>query len=427
MNISNYKHSQSLILDAVQARSAELIAAAQALVAAPSPNPPGDVSLAADVAIRLLEVIPGVEVSRYEPAPGIVNVVARIDSGVPGRRLIFNGHLDTYPIGENLAWTVAPLGGLLADGKLYGRGVSDMKAGIASSIIAASVLAHHREGWSGEIVIALAGDEESMGQLGSQWLLEHVEFARGDAMICGDVGSPRIIRFGEKGLLWIEVTATGKAAHGAHVHKGINAIDRLRTALDAIKQLENILVETPFEITKEIIAATALSESISGIGESDVLRQVTVNIGTIEGGTSPNLVPTLARAQGDIRLPIGISTNEIIKKVNEWLQPMEGVTWRVVQRYEPSYTSPDHEIIKLTRHAASQVTGEAVVKNMRVGASDARLYRAFGVPTVVLGCTPFGMGAADEYVLVEELIQVAQIHALVALEYLSQGRETSVV
>lgn len=419
MNSSKYKHLQSLISDAVQAKKSELIAAAQALVAAPSPNPPGDVALAADAAIRLLEVIPGVEISRYEPSPGIVNVVARISSGVPGRRLIFNGHLDTYPIGEHLAWTVDPLGGQLVDAKLYGRGVSDMKAGIASSIIAASVLAHHREAWSGEIVITLAGDEESMGKLGSQWLLEHVELARGDAMVCGDVGSPRIIRFGEKGLFWIEVTATGKAAHGAHVHKGVNAIDRLRAALDAIKQLENIAVQTPPDIATEIIAASNLSESISGKGESEVLQRVTVNIGTIEGGTSPNLVPTVARAQGDIRLPIGISTNEVIEKLDEWLNPMEGVSWKVVQRYEPSYTNPGHEIIQLTRQAASQVTGESVVSNMRVGASDARLYRAFGVPTVVLGCTPFGMGAADEYVLIEELVQVAQIHALVALGYLT--------
>lgn len=420
MNNSKSNCLHSLILDAVQASRPELIAAVQALVAAPSPNPPGDVSLAAEASIRMLEAIPGVEISRYEPSPGIVNVVARISSGRPGRRLIFNGHLDTYPIGEHLGWTVDPLGGKLLDGKLYGRGVSDMKAGIASSITAASVLAHHRDSWCGEIVIVLAGDEESMGQSGSQWLLENVDLARGDAMVCGDVGSPRIIRFGEKGLFWIEVTATGKAAHGAHVHKGVNAIDRLRAALDAIKRLEDIAIQTPHEIAKEIMAASTLSESVSGKGESEVLQRVTVNIGTIEGGVSPNLVPAVARAQGDIRLPIGISTNEVIAKLDAWLSPMAGVSWRVVQRYEPSYTSPSHEIIELTRKAASQVTGEPVVSNMRVGASDARLYRAFGIPTVVLGCTPFGMGAADEYVLVEELVQVAKIHALVALDYLSK-------
>jgi acetylornithine deacetylase/succinyl-diaminopimelate desuccinylase-like protein len=55
---------------------------------------------------------------------------------------------------------------------------------------------------------------------------------------------------------------------------------------------------------------------------------------------------------------------------------------------------------------------------MRVGASDARLYRAFGVPSVVFGCTPFGMGGPDEHILVDELVAVAQVHALTALRFL---------
>ncbi|MEJ0068605.1 MAG: peptidase dimerization domain-containing protein [Pseudomonadota bacterium] len=64
--------------------------------------------------------------------------------------------------------------------------------------------------------------------------------AKGDAMICGDVGSPSVVRFGEKGLCWIEIDAVGLPAHGAHVHKGRNAIDRLRGALDGLKRLEDL-------------------------------------------------------------------------------------------------------------------------------------------------------------------------------------------
>src|SRR5262249_47034311 len=154
-------------------------------VAAPSPNPPGDVTAAAAVAAAFLETINGAEVERFESAPGIVNVVARIAGGRPGRRLVFNGHLDTFPIGEDLGWTMPPLGGVEADGRLYGRGVSDMKGGIAASMIAARALAEHRARWRGEIVIALAGDEENMGSLGTRWLLDNVPHARGDAMICG--------------------------------------------------------------------------------------------------------------------------------------------------------------------------------------------------------------------------------------------------
>ena len=411
--------SRAQLLDAIVLRRENLIQATQRLVAAASPNPPGDVSQAADAALALLMEIPDIQLSRHETAPGIVNLVGVIKSGKPGKRLVFNGHLDTYPIGENLGWTVPPLGAVIQEGRLYGRGVSDMKAGIAASITAARVLAEHKHLWCGEIAVTLAGDEESMGHLGSRWLLDNVESARGDAMVCGDVGSPSIIRFGEKGLFWIEVSATGKAAHGAHVHKGINAIDRLRAALDAVQRLEGLPVNTPDEITHAIKMASAVSEAASGAGESHTLQRVTVNIGTISGGVSPNLVPSEAKALGDIRLPVGVSTDLIIDKLNEWLGPMEGITWQVIQRYEPSFTSPDHPIVTLAMNASREVMGVEPVANMRVGASDTRLYRADGIPSVVVGCTPNGMGAADEYVELDELLNVARMHALIALDFLN--------
>ena len=96
-----------------------------------------------------------------------------------------------------------------------------------------------------------------------------------------------------------------------------------------------------------------------------------------------------------------------------------GVSWRITQKYPPSVTSPDHEIVRATIAAATAVLARPPVANMRVGASDARLYRMFGVPSVVFGCTPFGMGGADEHVLVDELVAVAQVHALAALRFLS--------
>src|SRR5262249_38035802 len=158
-----------------------------------------------------------------------------------------------------------------------------------------------------EIVITLAGDEETMGALGTRWLLEHVPEAKGDAMICGDAGSPMVIRFGEKGLVWIEIEAQGQAAHGAHVHKGVNAIDRLRAALDALKRLEALPVAAPAEVTRAIREAASISEPLSGSGESETLQRLTVSIGKISGGVSPNLIPARAQAAADIRLPLGLA------------------------------------------------------------------------------------------------------------------------
>jgi succinyl-diaminopimelate desuccinylase len=230
------------------------------------------------------------------------------------------------------------------------------------------------------------------------------------------------VRFGEKGLLWIEIEAAGSPAHGAHVHKGINAIDRLRAALDALKRAESIVADAPPQVAAAIAAAKHVSEPLSGIGEADTLQRVTVNIGTVAGGTSANLVPASACAKADIRLPIGVGTATVESRLRDWLGAIDGITWRVMRRYEPRYTDPNHEIVRCVTQAANEILGERPVVNMRVGASDARLYRMDGIPSVVFGCTPFNMGGPDENILVEELVAVAKVHALAAFDFLSSSQ-----
>ena len=85
----------------------------------------------------------------------------------------------------------------------------------------------------------------------------------------------------------------------------------------------------------------------------------------------------------------------------------------------PLFTEPAHEIVQRVAKAATEVLGKEPVLNMRVGASDARLYRAAGVPSVVYGPTPFGMGGPDEYVLVDELVAIAKVHTLAAFDFLN--------
>ncbi|HJU30456.1 MAG TPA: hypothetical protein VJ740_03345, partial [Hyphomicrobiaceae bacterium] len=116
------------LAEEVSQSAPRLIEMTQALVKVASPNPPSDTAEVAAVAERLLADIPGVEVRRVEPESGIVNLVARIRSGAPGRRLIFNGHLDTFPLGDAAGWSVPPLGGGCDLGRVargIGRGDPD--------------------------------------------------------------------------------------------------------------------------------------------------------------------------------------------------------------------------------------------------------------------------------------------------------------
>ena len=395
-----------------------LVALAQALVRVRSPNPPGDTTALAQMLHDWLRAVPGAEASLVTAQPPFVNVVSRLRGRAPGRRLVFNGHLDTFPLGEELPWSYPPLSGRTADGKLYGRGVSDMKGGMACSLLAFALLAELREAWCGEVVLTLAADEESMGRLGTKHLLDTIPFAAGDAMICGDAGSPEILRFGEKGLMWLEVSATGRPAHGAHVHLGVNAIDRLRRALDLLDGVRRLPIEAPVAVVEAIRASQAVSERHSGAGEAAVLGGITVNIGTLAGGVSTNLVPATARASVDIRLPVGVTGEMAEQRVAELLSPLDGITWRVLRRFDPNWTDPGDEIVRLVAANAAAVLGRPPAVNMRVGASDARWYRMHGVPTVVYGPTPYNMGGADEYVLLEELHAVAKVHALTAFDFL---------
>lgn len=416
--------TESLLRGEIERSAASLLSLTQDLVRIPSPNPPGDVTAVAKAAAEhIRHLIPESEISMVETAPGITNVVAVLASGRPGKRLVFSGHLDTYPTGDAGRWTADPFSGALSsDGRyVYGRGVSDMKGGIAASIIAVQALSRCKDQWSGEVVLALAGDEETMGTLGTSNLLKSVGSVAGaDAMICGDAGSPLIVRAGEKGLLWVDVEASGKPAHGAHVHRGINAIDRLMSALEEIKSLENVDVAAPEEVGRAITEAKSVSEPLGGAGEADVLRNVTVNIGKIDGGTSTNLVAETASASLDIRLPMGTSTATLAGLIKEKLDPVEGITYRIRRAYEPSWTPPTEDIVRHALAVTREMVGKDAVVNMRVGASDARLFRAAGIPSVVIGLTPHNMGGPDEHLEVKELVHVAQIHALTAFRFLAR-------
>jgi acetylornithine deacetylase/succinyl-diaminopimelate desuccinylase-like protein len=391
------------------------------LVRAPSPNPPLETRVVAEETAAILRAaIPSADLSLHHAGSGVINLVARVQGAGPGRRVVFNGHLDTYPVGDRSVWTRDPAGVIEGD-RLYGRGAADMKGGIAASISALAALAAHRDAWPGEAVLTLAGDEESMGPAGTRWLLDHVAHAAGDAVIIADAGSPRVLRFGEKGFLWIDIEASGRAAHGAHVHMGENAVERLLEALTRLRTLSTLPVTAPAVVLDAIVRSQAISEPLSGAGEAAVLGRLTVNIGRIEGGTSTNLVPSSARAGVDVRLPVGVSVATVEQALASALD-LPGITYRVLRRFEPNHTDPGSELVRRCAASARDVVGADVAVNMRVGGSDARWFRMAGVPTVVYGPTPHGMGGPDEWVDITELGQVARVHALTALDLLTASR-----
>jgi len=144
------------ILKAIADREDEWLGLVAELVRRPSVNPPGDTRAAAAFVVDYLAKR-GHPSEVVAPQQTMPNVLASLENG-PGRHLILNGHLDTFPVGDPALWERDPFSGEVADGKIFGRGVSDMKAGVAASIAAFCLLAERREAWKGKVTLAAVAD-----------------------------------------------------------------------------------------------------------------------------------------------------------------------------------------------------------------------------------------------------------------------------
>lgn len=400
-------------------RHAAVIKLCQELVAIPSENPPGNTAAMADL-IQARLAHPNITVKRVEPRLGIVNLVATLKGAQLGPRVVLNGHLDTFPIGPVEGWSLPPLGGQSHNGRIYGRGAGDMKAGVAILVTVMLALADEQAYVHGELVLLLVGDEETGGKWGTSYLLEHEPLARGDVVLNTDAGNPMVVRIGEKGIVWFRLTSSGRACHGAHVHRGDNAIESLMTALADVVRLRDVPTSLPPETINAMLRAKAVSESVGGDGEFNNLSRVTVNIGALHGGTSPNLVPGEAHALVDVRYPPGMAGAD----VKEWLagalknHPKVQLEAIANSETEPSMTQPSDPLVLRVQQHARRIVSPDVVANMRVGLTDARLFRHEGIPTVVYGPTAYNMGGVDEYVEIREVEQVLEVHLAVVRDYL---------
>jgi len=389
----------------------------QAMVRIDSQTPPSDTRAIVDLIAGWLADIPGVSYTRYVSEHPVENLVAKLDGGLPGKRLILNGHLDTYPIGKTHDWTQQPLGGEIIDGKLYGRGSADMKGANAALIECLRLFAEYKRPFPGEIVLVFGGDEERMGELGAQWLIDHVPEVKGDGVIVADVGGLCAARLGEKGMLWLKLQASGRQAHGAHVHAGENAVDRLIDALLDLRQLE-LLRPEPASEALDIMMSAASFEGADGPAARQTMQQVTVNLGSIDGGISSNLVPSSATAGLDIRIPLGLSATTVLAAAAELLHKHKSISWTSEREYEPTWTEATSAVAEACRQAAQDVMGKPAWFDMRIGGSDARLWRRAGMETVVLGLTPYNLGAPDEYLKTEELAPLTNIYLQAAQRFL---------
>lgn len=406
---------------ALQARAGELIELASRLVRIPSENPPGDTRAVCDFCEDWLKGR-RIAVRRLAADPAAPNLVARVTGGRPGRRLVLNGHIDTYPAQDASLWRHPPFGGEIEDGRLYGRGSADMKAGVAAILLVTALAAESPEKAAGELVLTLASDEETMGEKGTAHLLAHAPETRGDALLSPESSGLHMMCFGQKGLLWVRLTARGRGAHGAFVHRGKSAVDSLMAALtDLRSRLDSLGPALPPGLARYLDAAREDPRGLLSPEDLEVLGKVTVNVGKISGGEKINLVAEICEAEVDIRLPPGTLVDQVRKVLAGVLSEHPGVQGEELRAYDPTVSEPHSPIFQVLRGEAAAVTGAEPLAALRIGATDARFFRAAGIPAATYGPAGHNVGGPDEFVELDELVRVARVLARTTFSFLGGG------
>jgi succinyl-diaminopimelate desuccinylase len=382
-----------------------------------SPNPPGDTTEAAGFIGDFLKR-EGLDFRFIAPQPQMPNVVAAFDAAKPGKHLVLNGHIDVFPVGDGKDWTQDPWGGEIVDGKLYGRGACDMKCGTSASVFTYVLLHRLRERLKGKLTLTAVSDEETFGPWGARYLMEHHPEVHGDCCLNGEPGSPYTIRFGEKGPLWLEFKIRTKGAHGAYTHATESATKLAQRLIADLEIVTEIRPQLSDNILRSLEAARESTDKAMGKGAADIVSKVTLNIGVIEGGLKVNMVPFACRFEADIRLPLGVTHEQVMAEVKKVLARYPQASMEEINFNPPSYCPPDGAMVGILQKNVEALRGFRPQPIVSLGGTDARLWRYRDIPAYVYGPFPTGMGSADEHVDVEDFLHIVKVHALSAYDYL---------
>lgn len=292
-------------------------------------------------------------------------------------KLLLNGHMDVIPA------EASQYEPYIQDNKLYGRGAVDMKSGLAMMILALKTVAE--EGKQPSVALLITGDEEIGGENGAGFICEQYQFSPEFVLVAD---GPRVdameITNREKGLVWLEVTAEGVAAHGSRPWLGNNAIERLIDAIATIKQTLSITNEPGWHTTL----------SVTGISTSN---------------TTYNKIPDDAHAVLDIRFTESHGTNP--QQIIELLQKQLPSTIRIhaLATSSPVYTPENNVHLQRLQQVMNAVTGGTIPIGYSDAAHDAGFFAGKGLSTALIGPVGGNWHGKDEWVDVKSATQLVDV------------------
>ena len=372
----------------------QLTELAAALVAIDSVNPDlvpggsGEEAIGRFVAGWLADA--GLEVSREEIAPGRWNVVGVAPGSGGGRTLLLNGHMDTVGV----AGMDAPFEPRVADRRLYGRGAYDMKASLAAAMVACARA--RTLPLRGDVVIATVADEE-VASIGSAAVAAAV---RADAAIVAEPTDERVA-VAHRGFAWVSVETVGRAAHGSRPDLGIDAIAKMGRVLVELEELDRSLRGSP---THPLLASGSVHASL------------------IEGGQELSSYPERCRLRLERRTIPGETPDVVEREVRAVVDgaaagdPSFRAEVAVEFAREPFEIDPSEAIVAAVRRHAGEVTGKDPDVVGVPFWTDAAVFSAAGIPTVLYGPRGAGAHAIEEWVDLDSVARCADVYLAVAAE-----------
>lgn len=391
----------------------ELIRLVSELIQIKSENPTGTQRDVIDYVEAFLKEA-GIDFKETGCNPDYPCIVAGFGSEM-GFSMVINGHVDVVPAGDLKQWDFDPFSGEITDTQILGRGTSDMKAGVAGVLFALSLFAKKHVPIKGNIRLHIVSDEESGGQFGTRWLCANGYADHADACLVAEPTTMNTIEIGQKGGLLLILKSFGKSAHGSLGNfKGENAILKLSRVLSNISMLTEIEGHFTDRQQKPLQDSRMLAErenNIPGLGR--VIDHVSTNVGLIKGGTRHNMVPDYCEATVDVRLPIGVSKEEIEEALAHMMEvsKVTGVEYELHYKSEANVTDHEAPIVLAFKKNAEALLGKEVIPAYQWASSDARDYRKMGIPTIQFGpSNTVGIHSYNETVQIEDVITAAKTY-----------------
>jgi len=382
-----------------QIEEADVIDLCRDLVRFNTVNPPGNEREIAEYVSDILSGA-GLVVDLVLHTQHRASLVARLKGDGQLPALVYCGHLDVMPTGGE-EWLRDPFGGEVVGDKLWGRGATDMKGGLAAMIVAANILASCKQTLKGDLVLALTADEE-VNQFGARELAGRKDLWPAQALVISEPSYNRVY-VAEKGQFWLEITTHGKAAHGSMPLLGRNAIMMMVAFLREFDQLK-----VPHE-------------------EHPLLGGMTRSVGTIRGGGSTNIVPECCVATVDQRTVPGQDHDAILRQVTALVDdlaqrwPGYRASVEVLSDLPPVQTPVRDPIVQRFCDVVADVT-DARPEPMGVPYTTdaALLVPPLDVPMIICGPgNPDLAHQSNEYIEVDRLVESAKIFTLFAAELLT--------